>query len=148
MIQHTFGLLTRPSAQWKTVAGLPDSSFKTLVLYPWFLAILPAVAWYYGTSQVGWTVGEHGETIKLTEASARQICILFYLTMVACVSIIGYFIHWMSDTYGAQSTVSRKVLSLPVSPQHRCSSQGWLVFTRCSGWTCWWASPLSAGLCT
>ncbi len=104
MIQHTFGLLTRPSAQWKTIAGLPESSFKTLVLYPWFMAILPAVAWYYGTTRVGWSVGEHGETIKLTVESARQICILFYLAMVACVAVIGYFIHWMSDTYGAENS--------------------------------------------
>ena len=115
MIQHTFGLLTRPSAQWKTVAELPESSFKTLILYPWFMAILPAVAFYYGTTQVGWSVGEHGETIKLTTASARQICILFYLTMVACVAIIGYFIHWMSDTYGAQSTITRGIVIAALS---------------------------------
>ena len=118
MIQHTFGLLTRPSAQWKTVADLPESSFRTLVLYPWFLAILPAVAWYYGTTQVGWSVGEHGEVIKLTTTSARQICILFYFTMVACVSVIGYFIHWMSDTYGAASSITKGIViaSLSATP--------------------------------
>ena len=118
MIQHTFGLLTRPSAQWKTVADLPESSFRTLVLYPWFLAILPAVAWYYGTTQVGWSVGEHGEVIKLTTTSARQICILFYFTMVACVSVIGYFIHWMSDTYGAASSITKGIViaSLTATP--------------------------------
>jgi hypothetical protein len=74
------------------------------------MAILPAVAWYYGTSQVGWTVGEHGETIKLTAQSARQICILFYLTMVACIAVIGWFIHWMADTYGAESTPAKGVV--------------------------------------
>ena len=110
MIQHTFGLLVRPSAQWQTVADLPESSFKTLVLYPCFMAILPAVAWYYGTSQVGWTVGDHGETIRLTAESARQICILFYLTMVACVAVIGFFIHWMSDTYGADSSLTKGIV--------------------------------------
>ncbi len=110
MIQHTFGLLFRPSAQWKTVSELPESSLKTLILYPCFLAILPAVAWYYGTSQVGWTVGDHGETIKLTAASARQICILFYFAMIACVAVIGYFIHWMSDTYGANSSLTRGIV--------------------------------------
>ena len=117
MIQHTFGLLTRPSAQWKTVADLPESSFKTLVLYPWFMALLPAVAWYYGTTQVGWSVGD-GEVIKLTKESARQICILFYFTMVACVAVIGYFIHWMSDTYGAESSVTKGIViaSLTATP--------------------------------
>ena len=110
MIQHTFGLLVRPSAQWRTVADLPESSLKTLLLYPCFLAILPAVAWYYGTTQIGWSVGDEGETIKLTTQSARQICILFYLTMVACVSAIGYFIHWMSETYGAESTITKGIV--------------------------------------
>ena len=110
MIQHTFGLLVRPSAQWRTVADLPESSLKTLVLYPCIMAILPAVAWYYGTTQIGWTVGDHGETIKLTTQSSCQIGIRFYLTMVACVAVIGYFIHWMSETYGAESTITRGIV--------------------------------------
>lgn len=110
MIQHTFGLLTRPSAQWRTVAAMDDKSLQTLLIYPCLLAILPAVAWYYGTTQVGWTVGDHGETIRLTRASARQICILFYLTMLACIAVIGYFIHWMSTTYGATSSITRCIV--------------------------------------
>ena len=57
MIQHTFGLLTKPGSQWRTIADLPEKSLNMLVLYPCLLALLPAVAWYYGTSQVGWTVG-------------------------------------------------------------------------------------------
>ena len=110
MIQHTFGLLVKPSAQWRTVANLPDSSFRTLLLYPCFFAILPAVAWFYGTSQVGWTVGEHQEVIKLTAQSARQISILFYVAMLASVAVIGYFVHWMSDTYGAASTLTKGIV--------------------------------------
>jgi hypothetical protein len=110
MIQHTFGLLTRPSAQWRTIADLPEDSFRTLLLYPCFLAILPAVAWYYGTSRVGWTVGDQGETIKLTVESARQITILFYLAMLGSVAVIGYFVHWMSDTYGADSSLTKGIV--------------------------------------
>lgn len=110
MIQHTFGLLTRPANQWHTIAQLPENSFRTLVLYPCVMAILPAVAWYYGTSRVGWSVGDQGDTIKLTVESARQISILFYLAMVACVVVIGYFIHWMSDTYGADSSVTKGIV--------------------------------------
>ena len=110
MIQHTFGLLVRPSAQWRTVADLPESSFLTLVLYPCIFAILPAVAWYYGTSRVGWTVGDQGEATKLTVESARQISVLFYLTMLASVVVIGYFVHWMSDTYGADSSLTKGIV--------------------------------------
>ncbi|MEP0202122.1 MAG: Yip1 family protein [Halioglobus sp.] len=110
MIQHTIGLLVKPNEQWRAVADLPEKSLNTLVLYPCILAILPAVAWYYGTSRVGWTVGDSEDAIKLTVASARQISILFYLAMIACVAVIGYFIHWMSDTYGANSTFAKGVV--------------------------------------
>ncbi len=102
MIQHTFGLLFKPGQQWKTISELPESSQNMLVLYPFIFAILPAIAWYWGTSQVGWTVGTYNEVIKLTEASALQVNILFYCVMVGAVATIGYFIHWMSSTYGAE----------------------------------------------
>lgn len=111
MIQHTFGLLFRPSHQWRSISELPQSSQNILVLYPFVFAILPAVAWYWGTSRVGWTVGTYDEVIKLTEASALQVNILFYCVMVAAVGAIGYFIHWMSDTYGAEnSTIAKGIM--------------------------------------
>ena len=111
MIQHTFGLLFKPSEQWRTVANMPESSQKLLVLYPFIFAIFPAIAWYWGTSQVGWTVGSYNEVVKLTEASALQVNILFYCVMVASIAIIGYFIHWMSDTYGAEnSTIAKGII--------------------------------------
>jgi hypothetical protein len=110
MIQHAFGLMVRPDAQWRAVATLPDTTLRTLLLYPCLLALLPAVAWFYGTTEIGWTVGEHGEPIRLTRESARQICILFYLTMIVCIAIIGYFIHWMAATYGAQSSITKGIV--------------------------------------
>ena len=110
MIQHTIGLLVKPSAQWQSIASLPEKSLNTLVLYPCILAILPAVAWFYGTTEIGWTVGQHGEPVRLTAESARQICILFYLAMVGSVAVIGYFIHWMSETYGADSSIAKGIV--------------------------------------
>jgi len=110
MIQHTIGLLLRPSEQWRVVAQLPEKSRNVLVLYPCIFALLPAIAWYYGTSQVGWTTGLQGNVVRLTVESAFQISVLFYLVMVGSVAIIGFFIHWMSKTYGAESTVSKGIV--------------------------------------
>lgn len=117
MIQHTFGLLVQPSAQWQRIAQLPENSFRTLLLYPWFLAILPAVAWYFGTTHVGWTVAD-GDPQYLTQQSARTLCILFYLTQIICLSVIGYFIHWMAETYGAESSITKGIIiaSLAATP--------------------------------
>jgi len=110
MIQHTFGLLLRPSSTWQTIADLPEKSLNTLLLYPCIFAIFPAVAWYYGTSVVGWTVGNSTDYIKLTPDSAKQITILFYFGMLGSVTAIGYFIHWMAETYGANSSFAKGVV--------------------------------------
>lgn len=117
MIQHTLGLLVKPEAQWRSVAGLPASSLNILLLYPCVMALLPAVAWYYGTSRVGWTVGD-GAAIRLTVESALQLCILFYFAMVGCVVAVGYFIHWMAGTYGAETTFTKGIVvaGLTVTP--------------------------------
>jgi len=110
MIHHAIGLLVSPKKQWQSIAALPEDSFRTLVLFPCIFALLPAVAWYYGTSQVGWTVGASEDAIKLTETSALQICILFYAVMVCAVAAIGYFVHWMSETYGADSSFVKGIV--------------------------------------
>ncbi len=117
MIQHTLGLLVKPVAQWRSVAELPASSLNILALYPCVMALLPAVAWYYGTSRVGWTVGD-GPAIRLTVESALQLCILFYFAMVGCVIAVGYFIHWMAGTFGAESSLVKGIVvaGLTVTP--------------------------------
>jgi hypothetical protein len=108
MFNHAIGLLMQPSQEWHKVAQLPSKSLNTLVLYPCIMALLPAVAWYYGTTVVGWTVGGDHST-RLTRESALAIVILFYFAMVAAVAIIGYFIHWMSKTYGADSSFAKGI---------------------------------------
>lgn len=110
MIQHGLALLVQPHAAWRRVAQLKESSFNALALFPLIMAILPAVAWYYGTSRVGWTVGNATDAIRLTDASATEISFLFYFVMVGSIAIIGYFIHWMSATYGANSTLIRGIV--------------------------------------
>lgn len=126
MIQHTFGLLTKPGSQWRTIADLPEKSLSMLVLYPCLLAILPAVAWYYGTSQVGWTVGEGRDPIKLTADNARLICILFYAGMIGCIAVIGYSIHWMAATYGAASSITKGIViaSMAATPMFIAGASG------------------------
>jgi hypothetical protein len=109
MFDHAIGLLVQPSKQWGKVAQLPAATMTTMILYPCIMALLPTVAWYYGTTQIGWTVGD-GDAIKLTAESALAIVILFYLAMITAVAIIGYFIHWMADTYGADSSFAKGIV--------------------------------------
>ncbi len=46
-----------------------------------------------------------GEVVRLTEGSALQLVIALYLAMLVSLGIIGYFIHWMSETYGSESSI-------------------------------------------
>ncbi|MEE4191994.1 MAG: Yip1 family protein [Halieaceae bacterium] len=109
MFNHALGLMVQPSLQWQRVADLPPPTMKTMVLFPAIMAVLPAAAWYYGTTNVGWTVGDGG-AIRLTADSALTLIILFYCAMVGSVAVIGYFIHWMSKTYGADSNLAKGIV--------------------------------------
>ena len=108
MIANTFGLLFRPKTQWQSIADKGGISLTSSVLYVVIFSALPAVAWFYGTTNVGWSVGD-GDIIKMTKDSAGIIITLFYLTMIASVCLIGYSIYWMSDTYGAVTSIAKGI---------------------------------------
>jgi hypothetical protein len=108
MIGNIFGLLLQPKTQWAKIAEKDNFSLFSSIIYVVILALLPTAAWYYGTTKIGWVVGD-GESIKMTADSAAVIVILFYCTMIASVCAIGYMVHWMSETYGANSSVAKGI---------------------------------------
>jgi hypothetical protein len=70
------------------------------------LALIPAVCLFIGTTYVGWSLAEN-ETVKLSSASALQLCVLLYVTIVAGVAVMGGFIRWMSRTFDARPTLNQ-----------------------------------------
>lgn len=108
MLINPLAFLIHPIEQWKKVSNAPADEFDLAVLYPVICALIPAVAWYYGSTQVGWTMST-GNIVKLTEASAFKICIAFYLAMITSILAIGYSIFWMSKTYGAETSIAKGI---------------------------------------
>ena len=108
MLINPLAFLIHPVEQWKKISNAPAEAFDLAVIYPVACALLPALAWYYGTTVVGWTVGG-GDVVRLTEASAFKICIAFYVAMVTSIVAIGYSIFWMSRTYGAETSFAKGV---------------------------------------
>ena len=53
MIGKAIGIMLQPGKTWQQIAEMSDSQLKPYIFYPVIFAIIPAVAWYYGTSQVG-----------------------------------------------------------------------------------------------
>lgn len=108
MIGNALGLLIRPKNQWQAISSRGDFALLSAVLYTALLAVIPAIAWFYGVTEIGWTVGD-GERIRMTKDSASAIIGLFYLTMIVAVCAIGYMIHWMSKTYGTDSSTAKGI---------------------------------------
>jgi len=108
MISNIIGLLIWPKSQWQSIAEKGQFGLGGAMFYILLLASIPALAWYYGATQVGWTVGD-GDVIKLTQQSGQILISLFYLTMVVSLCAIGYSIHWMASTYGADSSTSKGI---------------------------------------
>ena len=104
MISKVWGIMFHPTSTWRSIGEMSESELRPYLLYPVVLGFIPALAWYYGTTQVGWTVAGNSLT-RLTTESAGAIAICFFLAQLVAIWIIGYFIHWMSKTYGADTSI-------------------------------------------
>jgi hypothetical protein len=99
-LSHVWGMLAHPEQEWKAIRKENCTVTRCYCSHVLVLALIPAIAGYIGTTQVGWQVGAR-ETIRLTPESALQIAVLFYVTMLVAVFTIGKMVHWMARTYGA-----------------------------------------------
>jgi hypothetical protein len=74
-----------------------------------FLALIPPVSMYIGTTKVGWAIG-NGAPVMLTESSALLMSGLMYLAMLSGIAVIGVFINWMSRTYHSAPGLARCIV--------------------------------------
>ena len=109
ILGHTLGLMTRPDQEWETIRKEETSIGKLYLQHTLLLALIPAVAGYVGTTQVGWQIGG-ADVVKLTTGSALQLCALFYLAMLCGVFILGKFIDLFAATYGVDTNNPKGVV--------------------------------------
>ncbi len=109
ILNHVWGLFSHPQQEWESIRDEPCTVTMCYVRHVLILAAVPAISAYIGAVQVGWSVGAE-ETTKLTASSALPIAIAFYLAMLAAVYVVGRLIHWMSQTFGAQTTLAQSVV--------------------------------------
>lgn len=105
MLINALKLIVAPRRAWQALADQDASAARVLLMHTIPLAVIPAVAWYFGVTRQGWDVA--GQVVYLTPGSALPMCVLFYLAMIAGVLFLGYMVHWMAGTYESESRFSR-----------------------------------------
>ncbi len=105
LVQHIKGLLTNPNIEW---AAIRDRNLSVAQLYTEFLLVAAAIApvcALIGTTTIGWSIGI-GDPVKLTFGSALKMSVAFYIAILVATFTIGKLIHWMSETYGSEQSLS------------------------------------------
>ena len=105
---HVLQLFVNPTAAWSRIHAHRYSVIGILLGHTMLFALLPSVAGYYGTTHVGWQVAG-SDVVKLTTESALPIAVLYYLAMVAATFTVGWMVHWMGKTYGADQPLGQCV---------------------------------------
>lgn len=107
-LTHTFGLLTHPDEQWEAIRKESESVTRLYTGHVLLLALIPALAGFIGTTQVGWQIGD-GQVTRLSVDSALSLSVLFYAAMLAGIFILGKFIDFFAATYDAADQAPKGV---------------------------------------
>lgn len=108
LLKYLPGLLLHPEQTWRAIRDEDKSIASCYLELVLILGLIPPVAGFYGTTQVGWQLG-WGEPIMLTTGSALTIAVLYYGAILVAVGVVGKAIHWMAQTYGANPTLAHCV---------------------------------------
>lgn len=109
ILSHFWGLLSRPEEEWSIIREHPPGILRLYLGQVIWLAALPAICTYLGTTRTGWTVPGSDQVIKLTEASAAYMAFFAWLAILAGVAVMGAFIQWMAETFGSKPTMTQSV---------------------------------------
>ncbi|MBW0148856.1 Yip1 family protein [Marinobacter arenosus] len=107
-LTHSFGLLAHPDQEWEAIRNESETTTRLYLGHILLLALIPAAAGFYGTTQVGWQIGD-GQITRLSSGSALQLSVLFYAAMLAGIFVLGKFIDFFAATYDAVERTARGV---------------------------------------
>ena len=103
---HMFGLLYHPKSEWSFIRKENYSLLQVYLRYAIFLALIPPVSLFIGTTQYGWSIAG-GDVMKMSVESAALIAVLFYFALLVGVGFVAYCTFWMERTFGADASLER-----------------------------------------
>lgn len=119
ILSHVWKLITAPEIGWAIIRNNPRGMVHLYLGQIIWLAAIPALATYYGTTAVGWSLPGRQDVVRLTPESAAWMAGLAWLAMIAGVGIMGWAVQWMSQTFGSkpsllQSTAFSSYTAMPL----------------------------------
>lgn len=108
-LQHMFGLLYHPKAEWDSIKKENHSLGHIYLTHLLFLAAIPPFALLVGTTQFGWSF-TGSQFYFLSMESAIPLAGAFYLALLAGMFFMAYTTFWMEKTFGAEASLERCLL--------------------------------------
>ena len=117
LVTRSIGLLLSPQKTWQRIKEEDRGSVSILLGHTAILGLIPPACAYFGTTQVGWTIG-YSDPVRLTVASALPISIIYYLVILVSIFTLGWMINWMNVTYGTDRPLNQCITlaALPATP--------------------------------
>ncbi len=106
-----------PVKAWESIRETSPTTAGVLFGHVAVLGAIPPLSAYFGTSKVGWTIG-NADPVRLTEASAGSISIIYYIVIIFSIYMLARIIRWMSVTYGAEKSLAQctALAAYPATP--------------------------------
>lgn len=98
MINHVWGLVHHPDKEWRDISNEHETISHLYTHHVLWLAAVPVVSTFIGTTQFGWTFGGE-DSIKVSTQTGLGLGILFYALILTAVAMVGSLIHWMARQY-------------------------------------------------
>ncbi|WP_257264286.1 Yip1 family protein [Endozoicomonas sp. ONNA2] len=106
ILSHFWGLLTEPDTEWVSIRKHPTGLLRLYLGQIIWLAALPAICTYIGTTMVGWSLPGSHKVVRLTPQSALWMSILAWMAMVCGVAVMSWFIQWMSKNFNSDPSLT------------------------------------------
>lgn len=106
LLQHVFGIMTRPTTEWQRIKDSDCSVQRCLWSHIVWLALIPPICGYIGTTQIGWTIGSRAPTF-LSNYSAGIMAVAYFGAVIVGILGMGAMVQWMTRTYGVEQPFRR-----------------------------------------
>jgi hypothetical protein len=102
ILNHLWGIYTKPQEEWKTIDKQHESYFSALS-HIMIIALIPTGMAYYASAYIGWDIGagSTADTIKLTSNSALAMSVAMYFGLIFGVIALAVLIHELAKAFDA-----------------------------------------------